>query len=103
MVKNLLPVLIMAAVCSPLPIVAAAQKHHVEQQRDLRLEHADVPMYPQIARTVGISGTVEVQVTVMDGKVTNTEVKSGPPILARAAVENIQSWRFYRSSTRHSR
>jgi hypothetical protein len=53
-------------------------------------------MYPQLARTARIFGTVEVQVTVKDGKVVNTDVKSGPPVLAKSTVENIQSWRFYR-------
>ena len=68
-----------------------------EEQRplDLRVEHADVPMYPQLARTARIWGTVQVQVTVKDGKVVSTEVKSGHPMLAPAAVENIQTWRFH--------
>ena len=74
---------------------ATAQKPQPEQHSDLRLEHAEVPMYPQLARTARISGTVEVQVTVKDGKVVNTEVKSGPRILATATVENIHSWHFY--------
>ena len=52
-------------------------------------------MYPQLARTARISGTVQVQVTVKDGKVVNTTVKSGPPMLGSAAVENIQTWRFH--------
>ena len=65
------------------------------QQADLRLEHADVPMYPQLARTARIFGTVQVQVTVKDGKVVGTEVKSGHPMLAPATIENIQTWRFH--------
>jgi hypothetical protein len=51
-------------------------------------------MYPQLARTARIFGTVEVQVAVKDGKVVSTEVKSGPPVLAQATVENIRTWRF---------
>src|SRR5258708_38420120 len=46
-----------------------------------------------------IPGTVEVGVTVKDGHVVNTEVKSSPPgpeILKRATIENIQTWRFYK-------
>jgi TonB family protein len=66
-----------------------------QRPRDLRLEHADVPMYPQLARTARIFGTVQVQVTVKDGEVVSTEVKSGHPMLASATVENIQTWRFY--------
>ena len=65
------------------------------RQADLRVEHADVPMYPLIARTARIVGTVKVQVTVRDGNVVSTRLVSGHPILARATVENIQTWRFH--------
>jgi len=71
-----------------------AEKRHT-QRADLRLEHADVPMYPQLARTARIFGTVQVRVTVKDGKVVSTEVQSGHPMLAPATVENIQTWRFH--------
>jgi hypothetical protein len=96
MVRKLLLALVMAATSGALAQTAATQNQHVEQHSDLRLEHADVPMYPQLARTARIFGTVEVQVLVKDGKVVSTEVKSGPPVLAQATVENIRSWRFYR-------
>jgi Gram-negative bacterial TonB protein C-terminal len=86
-----------------LPIISttAAQtvgneKQQVEQHGALRLEHADVPMYPQVARTLRIYGTVEVRVTVKDGNVVNTEVKSGPRKLVDSTVDNIKGWRFNR-------
>ena len=60
----------------------------------LRLEHAEVPLYPEPAHTADIFGTVEVRVTVKDGGVANAEVISGPPILRQATTENIQSWHF---------
>lgn len=76
------------------------QKPQIGQGGALRLEHADVPMYPQMARIARIFGTVEVTVTVKDGQVVNTEVKSprpgGAAILERATVDNIQTWRFYK-------
>lgn len=80
-----------------LAVAQTATPHKPQggQQSDLRLEHAEVPGYPQLARTARIFGTVEVQVTVEDGKVVNAVVKSGPAVLAKATVENIQSWRFY--------
>ena len=54
-----------------------------------------MPLYPQLARTARIFGTVQVRVTVKEGKVVKTEVKSGPPVLVPATVENIQTWRFH--------
>jgi outer membrane biosynthesis protein TonB len=95
MMRKSLPALMIVVISCALAQNAAAQNQQVKQQLDLRLERADVPMYPQLARTARIIGTVEVQVTVKGGKVINTDVKSGPPVLARATVENVQSWRFY--------
>lgn len=59
-----------------------------------RFVHGDVPLYPHDARLAHINGTVEVQVTVKDGHVVDTTVKSGQQILARATVENIKTWVF---------
>ena len=95
MTRKLLSIILVAITGLAVAQTATTQKPQTEQHRDLRLEHAEVPIYPQLARTARIFGTVEVQVTVKDGKVVNAEVKSGPPVLAKATVENIQSWRFY--------
>ena len=74
---------------------AATQKHQDRQPANLRLERADVPLYPELAVTARIFGTVEVLVTVKDGKVITAQVQSGPPMLAAATVDNIQTWRFH--------
>jgi TonB family protein len=95
MSRKLLPVIVILIFNIAVAQVATAQKPQTDQHLDLRLEHAEVPMYPQLARTARIFGTVEVQVTVKDGHVAKTEVKSGPPVLTQATVENIQAWRFY--------
>lgn len=65
-----------------------------QQHPDLRLLHADVPMYPQMARVARVSGSVEVRVTISGGLVTSTEVRSGAAVLAHATEDNIKSWRF---------
>ena len=110
MIRKLIPILLVAAITSAASQTAVHEVGHAEgvrsdanreapneqkQPTDLRLEHADVPMYPQLARTARIFGIVQVQVTVKDGKVVSTEVKSGHPMLASATVENIQTWRFH--------
>jgi Gram-negative bacterial TonB protein C-terminal len=60
-----------------------------------RLIQAEVPLYPQLARTAHISGTVEVLVTVERGAVVETEVKSScSPHLTRPTIANIKTWRF---------
>ena len=59
-----------------------------------------MPLYPQMARVARIFGALEVQVTVKDGEIVNTEVKSprtgGAAMLERATIENIRTWRFYK-------
>jgi hypothetical protein len=60
----------------------------------MRIEHADVPLYPEPAHTANIFGTVEVSVTVKDGTVVKAEAMSGPQLLREATTRNIQSWSF---------
>jgi hypothetical protein len=58
------------------------------------LQESALPVYPPIGRAARITGKVVVAVTVSGGKVTGTEVKSGPRLLAGGAVANLQTWRF---------
>ena len=100
MTRKLIFILLIASAAAAVAQTNSDQKPQTEQSGALRLEHADVPLYPQMARVARIFGTVEVQVTVKDGQVVNTQVKSprpgGAAILERATVENIQTWRFYK-------
>jgi Gram-negative bacterial TonB protein C-terminal len=90
----------MFALLSLLCLGAAAQnKQQGNSTQSLmkdepRLVHADVPMYPLNARISHIIGTVQVQVTIKEGSVVDTTVKSGQPLLAKVTTDNIKSWRF---------
>jgi TonB family protein len=54
-----------------------------------------VPQYPELARSMRIEGTVKVLVTVApDGHCTLARVIGGHPVLAKAAVEAIQKWKW---------
>jgi TonB family protein len=53
------------------------------------------PQYPSQARTLRLEGTVFLKATVAeDGTVRDIKVVSGPPVLARAAVEAVSRWRY---------
>ena len=53
------------------------------------------PIYPEIAKRMGITGVVQVQATVSaDGKVTAVKAVSGNSMLASAAESAVQRWRF---------
>jgi protein TonB len=59
------------------------------------LIHRVQPDYPALAKAMGLSGTVELQARIgTDGTVQELEVVSGNPILAQAAVEAVQQWRY---------
>ena len=59
------------------------------------LIHRVQPDYPAVAKAMGLSGTVELQARIgTDGTVQELEVVSGNPILARAAIEAVQQWRY---------
>jgi len=54
-----------------------------------------VPDYPELARKMQIIGTVRVEVTVgPNGKAKFTQVVGGSPVLAKAAVDAIEKWKW---------
>jgi hypothetical protein len=60
-----------------------------------KLIHAELPLYPAIAWTAHISGTVEIQVTVERGAVVDAQLKSGSnPYLSNPSITNVKSWQF---------
>jgi hypothetical protein len=77
-----------------------------------QLIHADLPLYPPLARTLHVTGTVEIQVVIEKGAVVNAQVNSvvltawnGPALtdedkkkvgnyLSDPSITNIKTWRF---------
>jgi hypothetical protein len=55
---------------------------------------AGLPIYPPVWRTAHLTGKVVVLVTVKDGRVVETNVKSGEPQLQTPTVANLKTWRF---------
>jgi periplasmic protein TonB len=61
----------------------------------LRVARQVPPVYPEFAKQAHITGQVRVIVFVApNGQVARTMVQSGNPILARAATDAIQRWRY---------
>jgi protein TonB len=53
------------------------------------------PVYPAIARTARVTGTVVVQATITkNGTVGNLSVVNGPPMLRQAAMDAVKTWRY---------
>jgi protein TonB len=64
----------------------------VQQAKMLRMVQ---PLYPAIAKTAHISGTVILHAIISkDGNVEQLEYVSGPPLLMRAAMDAVKQWRY---------
>jgi len=54
-----------------------------------------MPMYPPIARTAHISGTVVLHAIIAkDGSIEELQYVTGPPLLMRAAMDAVRQWRY---------
>jgi periplasmic protein TonB len=57
--------------------------------------HKVDPVYPQIAKTAHISGTVVLHAIIAkDGTIQELQFVSGPPLLMRAAMDAVKQWRY---------
>ena len=53
------------------------------------------PVYPAIAKNSKLSGNVEMRFKIgIDGNVYSPVVVKGPPLLAQAALQALQGWRY---------
>jgi TonB family protein len=79
-----------SAIMSPR---AAAQDSGSETKR--KLKSKVVPEYPAIAKQLSLTGKVKIETTVSaDGRVTNTRIIGGNPVLASSAQDALRKWRF---------
>ena len=57
------------------------------------------PDYPQIARQMRVTGTVRLEATVApDGKVRDTKVIGGSPLLVQEAITAVKKWKYEEAS-----
>jgi TonB family protein len=53
------------------------------------------PIYPELARRMGVTGSVMVHVTILpNGTVSDTHIESGHKLLSPAAEQAVHLWRF---------
>ncbi|MEW6129828.1 MAG: energy transducer TonB [Acidobacteriota bacterium] len=53
------------------------------------------PSYPSFARSMGVSGSVTIEITIDErGKVTKAEAVSGPPQLRQAGIDAAKRWEY---------
>ncbi|MGA8541311.1 MAG: energy transducer TonB [Terriglobales bacterium] len=53
------------------------------------------PAYPELAKRMGITGVVRIQLTVAaNGSVKDAKLLGGHPVLAGAALDAVRKWRY---------
>lgn len=57
------------------------------------IQHEE-PVFPPIAITAHVYGDVTVRITTDGESVTDAVAESGPPLLQKAAVDNVRTWKF---------
>jgi protein TonB len=58
------------------------------------------PRYPEIAKHLNLVGTVKVEIVIgPDGKVKNTNVIGGHPILIGATLDALKEWKYEPAKT----
>jgi protein TonB len=73
---------------------AKAQENTAESAKR-KVKTKTVPEYPDLARQMNATGKVKIEATISaDGKVTNTKVIGGSPLLVGAAQDALKKWRF---------
>jgi len=60
-----------------------------------RVDHSDLPEYPEIAARMKLTGTAQVQAVVKpDGTVKEVKILGGHPLLADALARAVKQWRY---------
>jgi TonB family protein len=78
------------ALCIPL---AGAQQNSIESTR--KLTNRVVPVYPELARTMNVKGSVRLEAVVApNGIVKSVKVIGGHPVLVQAAERAVQKWKW---------
>jgi TonB family protein len=85
------------AVCTAVLLLSSplsrAQQDQPETKR--KIVTKIVPIYPGLARKMGITGSVKIEALVLpNGSVKSTETLGGHPVLAQAAVEAVRSYKW---------
>ena len=74
---------------------SAAERTPVAADSAGVVTHSVQPGYPTLARQMKVQGAVTLQALIgRDGLIQDLHVLSGPPILAKAALEAVRQWHF---------
>jgi hypothetical protein len=96
--QSVIRVLVLLLVLFGLGLGVSMSAAQESKPSSIRIASAGVPLYPPAPRVAHIEGVVRLRLTTDGERVSAIEVESGQPMLARAAQENIKTWRFEKHS-----
>lgn len=80
---------------SSLGPAGTAQGQQASAENARRIVRQTAPVYPDMARKIGLGGTVKViAVIAADGDVKSVEPVGGSPVLIKAAEDAVAKWKF---------
>lgn len=70
-----------------------------QEASERKVKFKTTPQYPEIARKLGLTGIVRLEIVVApNGSVKDTKVIGGHPILVNAAVDAVKKWKYESAS-----
>ena len=86
-------ILLLSSLCLWSAALAQTQDTSIETER--KVVRQVMPVYPEMARKMNLSGTVKVVAVISpDGKVKTVQALGGNPLLIQAAEGAISQWKF---------
>ena len=93
--KSVISSVLIAATLSAAFAVFCTRALAAQDSGDRKVKYRVDPQYPEIAKKLGLSGVVKLEVLVApNGSVKETKVIGGHPILVTAAVDAVKKWKF---------
>lgn len=69
-------------------------------QEARKVIYKPTPRYPEIAKRLNLVGTVKVEIVIgPDGRIKNTNVLGGHPLLVSATLDTLKEWKYEPSKT----
>jgi TonB family protein len=88
------PLLCLLLIACSLVVVSPTELR-AQQAAARKVVTRTAPVYPDLARSMALQGTVKVEAVVApDGSVKDVAIKGGHPVLAQAAVNTVRRWRW---------
>lgn len=89
------PILTAAILALSLSSVAFTQNVASSHSDHRKVTKRMAPVYPELAKRMGVSGAVKLELTVAaSGKVLDVKILGGHPVLANSAQQVAQGWQF---------